>query len=80
MTPAMWDAVLWISASPELSLLVKATVIVAAALLIARLAFRSRASVRHVVIATAFAALIALPILAASVPAIAIEVPAAPRQ
>lgn len=73
------NAVLWISASPELSLLAKATVLVGVALLIARIAARSRASARHVVIATSFIALLVLPILVTIVPAIAIEVPAAPR-
>ncbi|HYE85835.1 MAG TPA: ankyrin repeat domain-containing protein [Vicinamibacterales bacterium] len=71
------SAILWVSSSPELWLLVKATLILSAALLIARLAARSRAAVRHLVIATAFASLMALPILIASVPAIAIQLPAA---
>jgi beta-lactamase regulating signal transducer with metallopeptidase domain len=79
MIGTLGNAVLWISASQELSLLVKATVIILAALLIARLASRARAAARHVVMATAFAALLALPILVAIIPAIAIEVPAAPR-
>ena len=64
-------AILWLSNSTELSLLVKATLVLAAALAAAALARRARASARHLVVATAFAALVALPILIASIPAIA---------
>src|SRR5262245_1072082 len=71
-------AVVFLSRSPELQLLAKATLILFASLAIARLATRARASARHMIIAASFAALIALPILVASVPAIAIEMPAAP--
>ncbi|MEP6782283.1 MAG: M56 family metallopeptidase [Acidobacteriota bacterium] len=69
-------AVLLLSGSIELSLIVKATLLLMAALAGAALARRARASTRHIVVATSFAALIALPILIAMVPAIAIEVPA----
>lgn len=69
-------AVLFVSRSPELALLAKATVILLACLVATRIAFRARASVRHVIVASSFAALLALPILVASIPAIAIEVPA----
>jgi beta-lactamase regulating signal transducer with metallopeptidase domain len=70
--------VLLLSRSIELSLIAKATVILLAALAAASLARRARASARHIVIATSFVALIALPILIAAVPAIGIAVPAAP--
>lgn len=79
MMTTVGNAMLWISASAELSLLAKATVIVAVALVVARLASRARASARHMVIATAFIALMALPILISSIPAIGIEVPASPH-
>ena len=74
MMPALTDAALWLSRTIELSLLAKATLLLAAALIATRLARRSRASVRHLVIASCFVALIALPLLLAA-PAMTIEVP-----
>ena len=68
MIASLSDAALLLSGSIELALLAKATLILLAALLITQLASRSRASVRHVVIASAFAALVALPILIAAAP------------
>src|SRR4051812_30557783 len=76
MMATLSGVVLMLSGSTELSLIVKATVLLIAALAGAGLARRARASVRHVMIATSFAALIALPILITVVPAIAVEVPA----
>jgi beta-lactamase regulating signal transducer with metallopeptidase domain len=76
MIRTLSNAVVQVSGSDELSLLMKATLILAAALGVAWLARGARASVRHLVIATAFAALVALPILVASVPRMLIEVPA----
>ncbi len=76
MIRSLSSAVVEMSGSDELSLLVKATLILAIALSVMWLARTARASVRHLVIATAFAALIALPILIASVPSMTIEVPA----
>jgi len=70
-------AALLLFGSIELSL-IKATLILLFGLVITQLAKMSRASNRHVVIATCFAALVALPILIAAVPAMSIEVPAAP--
>jgi beta-lactamase regulating signal transducer with metallopeptidase domain len=70
-------AVLWVSSSFELSLLAKATLILFSGLLIAALAHQARASARHLVIATLFAALVALPMLIAFAPAMAIDVPVA---
>jgi len=78
MLSTLTAAALWLSGSSELSVLAKATLLLIASLVTVKLARRSRASVRHLVIATSFAALIALPILVASIPAIAIEMPAAP--
>jgi beta-lactamase regulating signal transducer with metallopeptidase domain/ankyrin repeat protein len=72
-------AVLALSDSPELLLLAKATLVIAAGLGAARFARAARASVRHLVIATSFVALAALPILIASVPAITVSVPAVER-
>lgn len=62
MMPALTEIALWLSRTIELSLLAKATVLLAAALLVTRLARHSRASVRHLVIATCFVALIVLPV------------------
>ena len=71
------DTLVSLSRSPELSLLVKATVVMGAGLAAAGLARRARASVRHVVLAATLASLLALPLAAATELAIAIEVPAA---
>ena len=65
----------WLSQSMELSLLVKATLILMAALTIMRLSRRARASARHLVIATGFGALIALPVLLALAPPITVDLP-----
>ena len=59
----------------ELSLLAKATVLLAAGLIGARIVRRSRASVRHLVLVATFGALGALPLVALVMPSIAIEVP-----
>ena len=68
--------ILFLSRSPELALLVKATLILIACLAITRSSRRARASARHVILATSFASLIVLPVLIVSVPAIGIEVEA----
>jgi beta-lactamase regulating signal transducer with metallopeptidase domain len=75
MLASVAAAFVWLSRSPELALLVKATVLLLAGLVVARLAVRARASVRHLIVASSFIALIALPLLIAFAPAIAIEVP-----
>ena len=74
MMPSVTDTALWLSGSSELSLLVKATLIVGVALLTVHLGRRTRASARHLVIASSFVALAALPVLIASIPALAISV------
>lgn len=76
MIRSLSNAVVQMSGSDELSLLVKSTLILAIALAVMWFARTARASVRHLVIATAFAALVALPILTASVPSMMIELPA----
>lgn len=75
MIPNLSGAALWLSNSFELSLLAKATLILLAGLAVTALARTARASARHLVIATLFAALVALPLLISFVPAMAIEVP-----
>jgi len=75
MMPNLSGAALVLSSSFELSLVAKATLILMAALAVIAFARTARASARHLVIATLFAALAALPILIAFVPAMAIDVP-----
>jgi hypothetical protein len=72
------DVALLLSQSVELSLLMKATVILLAGLVITHLTRTARASVRHLVVASVFAALIALPALLAGAPAMTIDVPVTP--
>ena len=78
MTTSMSDFALLLSQSIELSLLVKATLILLAGLVAAQVARTARASARHLVIASAFAALMALPVLLAVAPALSIDVPVTP--
>ena len=80
MIPSLSGAALWLSNSFELSLLAKATIILLAGLAVTALARTARASARHLVVATLFAALLALPLLIAFVPAMAIDVPIAKAQ
>lgn len=68
-------AALWVSGSLELSLLAKATLVLAVGSIATRFGSTVRASVRHLVAAASFIALAALPVLIASVPVIAIAVP-----
>jgi beta-lactamase regulating signal transducer with metallopeptidase domain len=75
MMATFTDSALWLSRSIELSLLAKATLLLAAALTVTRFAQQARASVRHLVIASCFVALIALPALLAGAPAMTIDVP-----
>ena len=78
MMPSASDVALLLSESMELSLLVKATLILLAGLVVTQLTRQARASVRHLVIATSFAALIALPALLVAAPAMTIDVPVTP--
>src|SRR5687768_17121846 len=61
----------------ELSLLAKATIVLAAALLAARAAERAPASIRALVIASAFAVLLVLPLAVIAIPPRPVEIPAA---
>jgi beta-lactamase regulating signal transducer with metallopeptidase domain len=72
------DVALMLSGRPELSLLVKASLILGAGLAITQLTRTARASARHLVIATTFATLIALPIVLAAAPALTIDVAVTP--
>ena len=46
----------------DLAIILRATIVLGAALLIAQLCGRARASVRHVILAAAFGILVALPV------------------
>lgn len=78
MTSTVTETALALSSSVELAILLKATVLLALGLTAAWAAGRARASRRHLLLAATFAALLALPIVAAAAPAVAIELPAAP--
>src|SRR5262245_22332638 len=75
MTRTVAEAVVAISGSLPLSLAVKATGVIALALVGTRIARRSPASVRHLVLAAAFITLLALPLVALIAPSIQVEVP-----
>jgi beta-lactamase regulating signal transducer with metallopeptidase domain len=75
MMSKLLAAALLLSNSFELSWLAKATLILIAGLAVIAFARTARASARHLVIATLFATLAALPILMAFVPAMAFDVP-----
>ena len=76
--PSMSDLALLLSQTAELSLLVKATLILLSGLIVTQLTQNARASVRHLVIAASFAALIALPLLLVGAPRMTIDVPVTP--
>jgi bla regulator protein blaR1 len=75
---AILDALVSAGQHPAAALAIKATLAMAAALLLMRLARRASASLRHLVAAAAFGALLLLPLAALLVPARVMTVPAAP--
>ena len=75
MTPFGDEIAVAIAGSPALSLIAKATVVCAAALVLARFARRRRASVRHLMCATTFIVLLALPLVPAVAPARQVTLP-----
>lgn len=68
MSRILADVAIAASSSLALSLIAKATFVSAGALIAAYLARRSRASVRHILLATAFVVLLALPVATVVVP------------
>jgi bla regulator protein BlaR1 len=64
--------------SAALLLIAKATLVIACALVVGWLARRRRAAVRHLIFASAFAALALLPMASAVIPAVPIPLPAMP--
>src|SRR5262245_48423631 len=77
MTQTITEMALALGRWVELSILGKATIMLLLGLVAVRLACRARASVRHLLLATTFATLLALPLLVFIVPGLTIEVPVA---
>ncbi len=75
MMQTIADLAIILGQSPELSLVAKMTLAAALGLAVVRLTRAARASVRHLVLTSTFAALLALPVAMLIVPAIAIELP-----
>jgi beta-lactamase regulating signal transducer with metallopeptidase domain len=75
MTAFLKDSLLFVSCSPELLLLAKATLFLLLALAAASFAARHRASTRHLIWTAVFAALLALPLIARFAPSATLEVP-----
>jgi uncharacterized protein (TIGR03435 family) len=75
MTSAFARLVVAIGGSIEASIVLKATLVLGLTLVAARLAPRARASLRHGVFAAAFCVLLTLPIVAAVLPPLVIQIP-----
>jgi beta-lactamase regulating signal transducer with metallopeptidase domain len=75
MTSTVAEIALFLSRSPEISIVVKATILLGSGLMAARLAGRSRAALRHIIIGAAFGILVMLPIIVASGWRIPVAVP-----
>ena len=71
------DAAVLVTSGAGLSILLKATLVLALGLAAARLASRQRASLRHLVLAVTFATLVALPLVLLIGPEVPIQVPSA---
>jgi beta-lactamase regulating signal transducer with metallopeptidase domain len=71
------DLAIILGQSPELSLVVKMTIAAALGLAVVRFTRAARASVRHLVLTSTFAAVLALPVAMLIAPSIAIELPSA---
>ena len=80
MMPVINEVMFAVSSSLAASIVAKATVITALALICAWLARRSRAAVRHALLAAAFGVLLALPIASIVAPSVLIAVPAAAQR
>src|SRR5262249_34144848 len=77
MTQTITEMALALGRWVELSILGKATIMLLLGLVAVRLASRARASVRHLLLTTTFATLLALPLIVFIVPGLTIEVPVA---
>lgn len=78
MTPTLTETALAMAGAVELSLLLKATIILTLGLTATWLARRARASRRHLLLAGTFASLLALPVVGFAAPEVTFELPAAP--
>jgi beta-lactamase regulating signal transducer with metallopeptidase domain len=74
MTDIVLRALIQIGESPELSLVLKATIVMVLGLGAAQLATRARASLRHLLLASTFGALLTLPAALILVPAAAVPI------
>jgi len=75
MTTTFTEMMLVLSQWVDVSILSKATLVLLLGLTATSLAKGKRASVRHLVLAAMFAALLALPLAVLTAPAVTIEVP-----
>ena len=75
MTRIIGDIAIAIGSSLTLSLIIKATIVSGGALIAAAIARRSRAAVRHLLLATAFLVLLGLPLVSLAVPPWDVKVP-----
>ncbi len=75
MTSSISEAVLFLSRSLAVSILFKASIMLALGLIAASLAGRSRAALRHIVLAATFGGLLILPFVAASSRKLLVEIP-----
>jgi bla regulator protein blaR1 len=69
------EGLLTLSSSLELSIILKATLLLALGLTATQITARATASVRHLVLGTMFAALLALPLVISITPAIRVDIP-----
>ena len=77
MKSTITDFVLGLSRWAELAILGKTTVIVTLGLIAVRLTSRARASVRHLLLATTFATMLAFPLVFTTAPGLTIDIPVA---
>jgi hypothetical protein len=78
MTALLADWALVLGGPFIVSLLVKVTLVFGLALVVTHLARRTRAAVRHVLLAAAFAVALLLPVASWLIPSVSLEVPVAP--
>jgi beta-lactamase regulating signal transducer with metallopeptidase domain len=75
MIDSLTELAIALSGSAALSALMKTAVAGLCGLAAARIAYRSRAAVRHAILAATFAVMFAIPFVAATAPAVAIRIP-----
>ena len=73
MISAITDFILLVSGSVGLSILAKATLVLLLGLIVGAIAGRAQSSWRHLIFATTFAAVLALPLVAIAIPEVAVE-------